>query len=55
MDAVTDEGMKVRTTTRTFGVPNSSLRDHLYGITIGRRRGVKPTLGDVDEQKLVEY
>ena len=55
MDAITDQGMKVRTAARTFGVPNTSLRDHLYGKTIGRRRGVKPTLQHDEEEKLVDY
>jgi hypothetical protein len=29
-DAVTDQGMKVRAAARTFGIPPTSLRDHLY-------------------------
>lgn len=55
MDAITDQGMKVRTAARTFGVPHTSLRDHLLGKTIGRRRGVKPTLENDEEEKLVDY
>ena len=55
MDAVTDQGMKVRTATRIFGVPNTSLRDHLYGKTIVRRRRVKPTLQQDEAEKLVDF
>lgn len=55
MDAVTDQGMKMREAARKFGVPNSSLRDHLYGVTRGRRRGIKPVLEQQEEKKLVDY
>ena len=32
-----------------------SLRDHLYGKTRGRHRGIKPTLKSHDEKRLVDY
>jgi transposase-like protein len=41
MDAVTNQGMKVRAAARTFGIPPTSLRDHLYGKVVGRKRGSK--------------
>ena len=55
MDVITDEGMKVRKASRTFGIPVSSLRDHLYGKTIGRKRGAQPILQKNEEKKLVDY
>ena len=36
MDAVTDDGMSLRQAWRMFGVPSTSIRDHLYGKTRGR-------------------
>ena len=44
MDAVIDQGMKVRAAARTFGIPTTSLRDHLYGRVMGRKRGTKTVL-----------
>ena len=50
MDAVTDQGMKVRAASRTFGIPTSSLRDHLYGRVMGRKRGTKTMLSQKEEE-----
>ena len=55
MDAVTDRGMKLKTTSRIFGVPATSLRDHLYGKTVSRQRGKAPVLKADEEKKLVDY
>jgi hypothetical protein len=55
MDAITDHGMKVRTAARTFGIPPTSLRDHLYGKVVGRKRGSKTVLKEEEEQKLLKY
>jgi hypothetical protein len=55
MDAVTDQGMKVRAAARTFGIPPTSLRDHLYGKVVGRKRGSKPVLKEEEEEKLLKY
>jgi hypothetical protein len=41
MNAITDHGMKVRVDARTFGIPTSTLMDHLYGIVMGRKEGNK--------------
>jgi hypothetical protein len=55
MDAVTDHGMKVRTAARSFGIPPTSLRDHLYGKVVGRKRGSQTVLKEEEETKLVKY
>ena len=55
MNVVTDEGMKLRVASRTFGIPVTSLRDHLYGKTTSRKRGKSPTLKSDEEKKLVDY
>ena len=55
LDAITDEGMKIRTTSRAFGIPPTSLRDHLFGTVLGRRRGPKTVLTENEENKLVDY
>ncbi len=38
LDAITDDGMKVRVASRTFGIPPSSIRNHLYGRVQRRKR-----------------
>jgi hypothetical protein len=55
MDAITDQGMKVRAAARTFGIPTTSLRDHLYGKVMGRKRGTKTVLSHEEEGKLLDY
>jgi hypothetical protein len=55
MDAVTDHGMKVRTAARSFGIPLTSLRDHLYGKVVGRKRDSQTILKEEEEQKLLKY
>ena len=55
MNAVTDNGMPLRQVDRFFGVPTTSLRDHLYGTTRGRHKGIAPTLKSHEEKKIVNY
>ena len=55
MDAVTNRGVKLKTTSRIFGVPATFLRDHLYGKTLTRQRGKAPVLKADEEKKLVDY
>ena len=55
MDAVTNRGLKLKTSSRIFGVPTTSLYDHLYGKTCTRQRDNAPVLRRDDEQKLVDY
>ena len=55
MNAVADNGMPLRQVDRLFGVPTTSLRDHLYGKNRGRHKGIKPTLKSHEEKKLVDY
>jgi hypothetical protein len=55
MDAITDQGMKVRVASRHFGIPQSSLRNHLYGRVISRERGSQSILKKEEEKKLVQY
>jgi hypothetical protein len=47
--------MKVRTAARSFGIPPTSLRDHLYGKVVGKKRGSKTVLKEEEETKLVKY
>ena len=53
MDAVTDQGMKVRAAAHTFGILTTSLSDHLYGRVMGRKRGTKTVLSQ-EEGKLFD-
>ena len=55
MDAVTDHGMKVKAVARAFGIPGSSLRDHLYGKITSKQRGNLPTLKLDKDKKLLDY
>ena len=55
MNAVTDDGMPLKEASKVFGVPTTSLRNHLYSKTKERHRGIKPTLKSHKEKKLVDY
>ena len=47
--------MEIRVASRVFGIPATSIRNHLYGKTRTRQRGAKPTLKAHEEKKLVDY
>ena len=55
LDAISDNGMKVKATSQKFGIPASSLREHLLGKTTSRQRGNPPALKPNEEKKLVDY
>jgi hypothetical protein len=55
MDAITDHGMKVRTASRSFGIPATILRNHLYGRSLSRQRGQQLVLKEDEEKKVVQY
>ena len=50
-----DQGLKLKTTSQIFGVPTTSLCDHLYDKTLTRQRGNALVLRADEEQKLVDY
>jgi hypothetical protein len=50
-----DAGESIRSTSRCFGIPPTSLRDHIYGRSIGRKRGRQGVLTAAEELELVEY
>jgi hypothetical protein len=55
MDAITDHGMKVRAALHHFGIPQTSLRNHLYERVISRERDSQSVLKREEEKKLVQY
>lgn len=54
IDAI-ENGMRIQTASDLYRIPTSSLRDHLYGITQGRKRGGKCVLTPQEEQLVVEW
>ena len=52
LNTITDEGMKLKVASTVFGIPSSSVRDHVYGKTTSRQRGTQPTLKAHEEKKL---
>ena len=47
--------MSLRQAGRLFGVPSTSLRDHLYSKSRGWHKGITPTLKSHEEKILVDY
>lgn len=50
-----EQGGRLRTVARHYGIPASSLRDHLYGRTITRKRGRQGILTVAEEEELEQY
>ena len=55
MNSITDDGMSFREASRVYGIPTTSIRDHLYGRTTSRQKGIKPILAPHEEKKIVDY
>ena len=55
LDAITDEGMRLRQASKVLGNPTSLLKDHLYSRTTTRQRVIKPTSMAHQEIKIVDY
>jgi hypothetical protein len=50
-----DAGYKLREVARHFNIPPSSLSDHAYGKTMGRKRGRAGVLNEEEEGLLVQF
>jgi hypothetical protein len=53
--AAVDKGCHVQTAAPDYDVPRSTLRSHVMGITLSRKRGRKPVLSATEEEKVVQY
>jgi hypothetical protein len=51
MDAIIDHRMKVRIASRSFGIPATTLRNHLYGRSLSRQKGQQLVLKEDEEKK----
>ena len=50
-----DDGAPVKIVARLYGIPTTSLRDHVTGKTISRKRGKSGVLSFEEENKLVNW
>jgi hypothetical protein len=53
--AAIDQGCPVQTAALDYEIPRSTLRCHVMGQSLSRKRGRKPVLSTVEEEKLVKY
>jgi hypothetical protein len=53
--AAVDQGCPVQTAALDYEIPRSTLRCHVMGQSLSRKRGRKPVLSTVEEEKLVKY
>jgi hypothetical protein len=53
--AAVDVGESIRSAGRCFGIPPTSLRDHIYGRSLGRKRSRQGVLNNKEEAELVDY
>jgi hypothetical protein len=50
-----EDGIPIRTAGRVYGIPATSLRDHLFGRTLTQKRGRQGVLTVQEEAELEEY
>jgi hypothetical protein len=50
-----DRGARITSAADFYGIPRSTLRSHVQGITLGRKRGKTSILTPSEEAKLVAY
>jgi hypothetical protein len=50
-----DRGARITSAADFYGIPRSTLRSHVQGITLGRKRGKTSVLTPSEEKKLVTY
>ena len=55
LNSITNDGMSIREASKLYGIPSSSIRDHLYGRKTSRHKGIRPVLTPHDEKKIVDY
>ena len=55
LNSITDDGMSIKEVSKLYGIPSSSIRDHLYGRTISRQKGIRLVLTCHEENKIVDY
>jgi hypothetical protein len=53
--ATEDKGCPVQTAALDYDVPRSTLRSHVMGIILSRKRGRKLVLSASEEEKVVQY
>ena len=49
------QGCPVQTATLDYDIPRSSLKSHVMGLVVSRKRRRKPVLSTVEEEKVVRY
>ena len=50
-----DDGAPIKTLARFYGIPTTSLRDHITGKTINKKRGRSGVLSSEEENELVNW
>ena len=50
-----DDGAPIKTVARRYGIPTSSLRDHVFGKTISRKLGKSGVLSSEEDNELVNW
>ena len=52
LNSITDDGMSIREVSKLYGIPTSSIKDHLYGRTTSRQKGIRLVF---TPKKIVDY
>ena len=53
--AAVEQGCLVQIIALNYDIPRSSLKSHVMGLTVSRKRGRKPVLSIVEEEKVIGY
>ena len=55
LNSITNDSMSFREASKLYGIPTNSIRDHLYGRTTSRQKGIRPVMTPHEEKKIVYY
>ena len=55
LNSITDGSMNFREASRVYGIPTTSIKDHLYGRMTSRQKDIRPILASHEEKKIVDY
>jgi hypothetical protein len=50
-----ERGCPIKIVALDYDIPRATLRSHVMGLILSRKRGRKPVLSSTEEEKLVNY
>ena len=55
LNSIINDGMSFREASKVYGIPTTSIRDHLYSRTTTRQKGIRSVLAAHEKKKIIDY